>query len=218
MRLSLPKTENFSRSDAYASMIIGLVTALIIPVIARSIALEIPLQRLLIFVLPLASLIGLNIVFLLNKFVAFAYQASKFVLVGLLNTAVDFGVANILILATGLAVGWQVSVFKGVSFTVAVINSYFWNKYWTFRKKEGGGMKEFSQFFAVSIIGFGVNVGTATFVINFLAPVGGMSPERWANVGFLAATVLSLAWNFVGYKFWVFAAPLKRKKAKAIPS
>ena len=205
MRLTSNKKETFSRSDAYASMGIGLVTALIIPIIARNIALAIPFQRLLVLVLPLAALVGLNFAFLLNRFIPFAYQASKFVLVGILNTAVDFGVANLLIFTTGFAAGWQVSLFKGISFTAAVINSYFWNKYWTFRKKEGGGVKEFSQFFTVSLIGFGVNVGTATFVINFLAPTGGMSPERWANVGFLAATILSLAWNFVGFKFWVFA-------------
>jgi len=86
----------------------------------------------------------------------------------------------------------------------ALVNSYFWNKFWTFRKKEGGGVGEFCQFLLVSVVGFGINVGTATLVINVINPVGNFSPEQWANVGFLAATFLSLTWNFIGYKFWVF--------------
>ena len=56
----------------------------------------------------------------------------------------------------------------------------------------------------VSIGGLLINVGTASFVINVIPAVSGFTQIQWDNIGFVAATVLSLAWNFVGYKFVVF--------------
>src|SRR3989344_2662710 len=98
-------------------------------------------------------------------------QAIKFVLVGILNTLVDLGVLNLLIFASGIASGFGYSAFKGISFTVAVINSYFLNKFWTFKMRETEGVKrEFAQFFIVSLIGFGINVGVASFVVNVVGP------------------------------------------------
>lgn len=192
------------KSDIYAGIIIGVAIALLLPVIARTIEVSIPFERALIVIFPVLTLIGLYVAQVLSRVVPVLYQVAKFALVGALNTAVDFGVANFLILLSGTAVGLEVSAFKGISFTVAVINSYFWNKFWTFRKKEGGGVREFSQFLVVSAIGFGINVGAASLVINVFDPVGGLSPERWANIGFLVATFVALTWNFVGYKFIVF--------------
>lgn len=133
-------------------------------------------------------------------------QAVKFVLVGGLNTVIDFGVLNLLIFTTSIASGFGYAAFKGISFVAAVINSYFLNKFWTF-KSAGNSGKEFSQFFLVSLIGFGINVGVASLVVNAIAnPFGfsGISDKIWANVGALAATFCAMAWNFIGYKFIVF--------------
>ena len=192
------------KSDIYAGLIIGIMVALLLPVIARNIDVSIPYERALILVFPILTLLGLYIARVLSRVVPVIYQVAKFALVGALNTAVDFGVANFLIIISGIAVGTEVIAFKGISFTVAVINSYFWNKFWTFRKKEGGGFGEFSQFLVVSFVGLGINLGVAYLVINTLSPVGGMSDKQWANVGFLVATFVALAWNFFGYKFIVF--------------
>lgn len=135
---------------------------------------------------------------------ALGYQFYKFVLVGVLNTLLDLAVLNGLIVLTGIAMGWHFSLFKGVSFAIAVVNSYFWNKFWTFRKKEGGGVREFSQFLAVSLVGLGVNVGIASLFVNIIGPQGGMAPQLWANAAAVAAIVFSTIWNFIGYKLIVF--------------
>jgi len=132
-------------------------------------------------------------------------QAMKFILVGILNTLIDLGVLNLLIWLSGIAAGPFYSVFKGISFVAAVINSYLLNKFWTFRKKETGGVKrEFSQFFIVSVIGFGINVGVASLVVNVIGPQFGISVKLWANIGAVCATFVSMIWNFLGYKFIVF--------------
>lgn len=130
-------------------------------------------------------------------------QITKFIIVGGLNTFLDFAVLNFLISLSGIAVGLGFSLFKGISFLVAVTNSYFWNKYWTFEftaKKQ----LEFIQFVVVSTIGFFINVGVASFVVNNIGAPSSASPELWANFGALVAVAASLIWNFLGYKFIVF--------------
>ncbi len=146
--------------------------------------------------LALFSLIGRRIPIFL--------QMAKFAAVGALNTLLDLGVLNGLIFLSGIALGWWYSLFKGISFIIANVNSYFWNKHWTFGSSEKANIKEFSQFFVVSLIGLGINIGIASLIVNVVGPQGGISPERWANVGALSATVVSLFWNFIGYKVFVF--------------
>lgn len=141
---------------------------------------------------------------LLSRFVPVFLQVAKFAAVGGLNTLLDLGVLNVLILISGVAVGYWYPVFKGISFVIANINSYFWNKHWTFGVGGTANIKEFSQFLIVSIIGFGINVGIASLLVNIIGAPENISLERWANIGALSATIISLVWNFIGYKFFVF--------------
>ncbi|MCH7664236.1 MAG: GtrA family protein [Chloroflexi bacterium] len=95
--------------------------------------------------------------------------------------------------------------FKGFSFSIAVVNSFFWNKFWTFEKKgtEKSG-KEFGVFYLVTGTGFLLNVGIFTLVINVIGPQFGIAPKLWANLAALAAIIAVSMWNFFGYKFIVF--------------
>ena len=203
-KISSPLLFRFDKNAIIGSAAIGLAVAFLLPLIAKNVAVEIPYQNILRIAFPILSVAGLYVAYFLSRFVSFLYQAAKFVLVGVLNTAIDFGVSNFLIALSGIAVGFQVDFFKGIGFSVAVINSYFWNKFWVFEKKEGGGAKEFSQFFVVSIVGLGINVAVAHVVINIIGRAVGLTAGQWANVGFLVATLASLVWNFLGYKLWVF--------------
>lgn len=138
------------------------------------------------------------------------FQYGKFVLVGVLNTLVDLGMFNILvILAPGVS-GIILPAFKAVSFLVAVTNSYMWNKYWVF-KEEGErnkpsalNMGEASYFFAVSIGGLIVNLVTFAAAVSLLSIVFSISTIVAGNISALAAALASMVWNFTGYKFLVF--------------
>ena len=136
------------------------------------------------------------------------YQFVRFALVGVLNTFVDLIVLNLLIIMTGIGQeGVTYSIFKAISFTVAVVNSYFLNKIWVFRSEKKKVGAEFSQFLIVSIIGAVINVGIASLVVNYISPI--IVPESlWPSVGALAGTAIGLMWNFFGYKLIVF----KKKK------
>ena len=135
-------------------------------------------------------------------------QFSKFVVIGFMNTAIDFGVLNLLMWQTGIYKGRWIILLNIIAVSVAVINSYFWNKYWTFKAKQadepGEIAKEFSQFIMVTLIGLAINSSIVFGVTTFIPPFFGLSSELWANLAKAAATGLSLIWNFIGYKFIVF--------------
>ncbi len=134
-----------------------------------------------------------------------AGQFIRFGIVGGLNTAIDFGVLNLLSFITGITKGTGLVPLNMISFTVAVINSYYLNKYWAFKDQSSGeGMKKFSLFLVISVIGALINTGTVTLVATSLEPWFGLGPTPWLNVAKVLATGLSLIWNFIGYKLLVF--------------
>ncbi|MBI2506818.1 MAG: GtrA family protein [Candidatus Colwellbacteria bacterium] len=153
-----------------------------------------------LFILTLAGYLLLNY---LSRWLLILKQIAKFVIVGGLNTFLDFAVLNFLIASSGIVSGAGFSFFKGISFLVAVINSYFWNKYWTFESRNRERL-EFIQFAVISTIGLFINVGVASFIVNTIGAPGTVSPALWANIGALIAVAASLVWNFLGYKFIVF--------------
>jgi len=159
----------------------------------------------LIVILPILWIIGVNLGYLFGKWFSFFNQFGKFAAIGFTNAAVDFGVLNLLISLSGFASGTYFSIFKGVSFIAAVIHSYIWNKYWVFGTGENKEVSaEFLKFISVAAVALVINVGTASFVVNFIDPYFGLSPEVWANVGAVVGSAISLAISFTGFKFLVF--------------
>ena len=103
------------------------------------------------------TLIGLATLRFLSRWVKILWQMAKFIVVGGLNTFLDFAVLNLLIASTGISAGGQFSLFKALSISVAIMSSYFWNKHWTFDGSRGG-KTEFIEFLLVSLVGMAINV------------------------------------------------------------
>lgn len=132
-------------------------------------------------------------------------QFGKFILVGGLNTAIDIGVLNLLMYLFGVYQGSQIIIFNVISVSLAIINSYFWNKYFTFgSKRKKKQAKEFSTFVAVSLGGMIINTGIVYLLTTFVAPPFNLSQELWANAAKILAIGAAWIWNFSGYKFVVF--------------
>ncbi len=156
-------------------------------------------------ILPLLSILGVFVASFLARKIPTLFQLAKFALVGALNTFIDLGILIFLLTIFGVTAGLLYSVSKGFSFSCSVVNSYFWNKFWTFGKKETGvEVKEFGKFFLIAGIGFLLNVGVASFVVNIIGLQFGLSAEIWALVGAFIAIICVFMWNFLGYKFIVF--------------
>ena len=202
----------FRKSDILSSIILGEMVAVFLIFISKNLERDIPILDILIrskwlifFLIPALATVGVYGTFCLGRRRPFLFQFGKFITIGLSNTAIDFGILNLLIFLTGVERGSLYSLFKAFSFLVAVTNSYFWNKFWTFESSDTKGTgKEFFQFVTISGIGFGVNVIAASLVVNVIGPVGEISPRLWANIGAFAAIVITVFWNFLGYKFIVF--------------
>ena len=210
---------SWRKTDLISALIIGEMVAWLTYTILRTLEFDtviyqtmidilgfkIHLGLLLAVIVPIVAAICLYITSLIGKKVPVVFQAGKFVTVGISNTLIDWGVLNLQILLTGITAGLFYPVFKGVSFLIAIINSFLWNKFWTFKKgKTEKAGKEFLQFLIVSGVGLGINVGIASLAVNVIGPQAGISPKVWATVGALIATMFSMVWNFLGYKFIVF--------------
>ena len=164
-------------------------------------------NRPLLIALPLAGvvlfLLGIWLAGLLARWISVLAQLGKFAAVGFLNTAIEFGILNLLSLATGITAGLVVGGINVPGFAVAVVNSFFWNKFWVFR---GGGKhtwQDFPKFFAVTLIGLFINSGMI-ILITSNGGVTSLTGGILLNTAKVFATVVSLSWNFLGYKFLVF--------------
>lgn len=187
--------------------LIGFLVGLLILPIAANFHLR-PDWKLAISLVIFFSLfapLALAIIYLLGRFFPFLNQFGRFAAVGTLNTLLDMGILNLLIFFFGIASGVYFSLFKAVSFLIVAVNSYFWNKFWSFR---GGAKKaefsEFSQFAAVAFFGMLINNGAASFLNSVIGPLAGLDKIAWANIAGLAAVAVSFLWNFLWYRFKIF--------------
>ena len=199
------------KKDIFAAALIGFIVGVSLIFIFKNIELEVPFIGFAPLVLSFLSVIGIAIAAWIGKKVPVLFQAAKFALVGVLNTMIDLGVLNVLMFASGIAGGLYFSLFKAVSFLLGVTNSYFWNKFWTFKSKKEVRAIEFIEFVAIAGVGFIINVGVASFIVNTIEPQFGMGERVWANAGAIMAALSGMSWNFLGYKYIVF-----RKKDKKL--
>ena len=147
-------------------------------------------------------------------------QVGRFVIVGLINTAIDFIVLNLLSKLTHIGIHDSKIIYLNIiSFSCATTNSYFMNKYWSFGDHSQNRSQQFTIFLMVSIAGALINSsvlkGSATLFPGFLASIAHLVTiilplSIWNNIDLtlnlakVLATAVSLIWNFVGYKLFVF--------------
>lgn len=199
--------EESTKRDFKISFLIGIVAGILLLPILPNLGLRLNSVQKLLASLALMTFtpFGYLAAYWLSRRFPIMIQFVKFGITGGLNALIYLGVLNLLISATGIAVGFYYSLFVSIAFLVAVTNSYFWNKYWVFRASgSGGGSGEFIKFVLVNLVGFLINVGAASFVVNVIGAPAGVSEELWANFGAVSAVVITLFWNFIGIKFIVF--------------
>ncbi len=195
-----------TKKDIFFALIIGIVSALLIWPLWLNLGIFLnywSLRFILLIICPLGAVLVLLIAQWLKKFNNIFWQFAKYGLVGILNTLLDFGILNLLSYLTKIYQGGWLIIFNFFAFFIANINSYFWNKYWTFSKEDKGKTQEFAKFFIVSLVGYGLN-SLALWVVTAGSPMFDLSVAQWENIGKLLGTVFSLIWNFVGYKIFVF--------------
>ncbi|HLK32293.1 MAG TPA: GtrA family protein [Terriglobales bacterium] len=144
-----------------------------------------------------------------------AGQASRFVLVGVVNTAIDLASLNVLIALTHTGEkGLPYAAVRTVSFLLAAVNSYFLNRKWTFKVKGKGKslVRSGSQFLLISFLAAVINVGVSAYIVTFVVPAPALV-VLWPSMAALAGTASSFALNFLGYKYVVFGSPSDMRSA-----
>ena len=136
-------------------------------------------------------------------------QFIKFGVVGVANTGVDWVVFYALV-GTLLADGRTTA--KAIAFLIAMINSYFFNTIWTFKKeyqsatKPGKGNSSaksaiFGKFAVVSLVGWIVNVAVFNqSAKNLTASLIGKEDL----LPLILASGAAILWNFFANKFWTY--------------
>lgn len=192
--------------DLVFGAINGAFIGILSPFIFSNLSVTLPVPIVVfILVLSLGSAFGIAVGYYLSRIRPFFFQLAKFGLIGVANTVVDLGIYNLFIYMSDVSSGYPIVVFKSFSVMAAIVNSYVWNKFWSFEKKETHSIgEEFTQFLMVSLVGLLLNVGITAFVVNVIGAPAGVAEKTWANVGGLTASILVLTWNFIGYKFFVF--------------
>lgn len=156
-------------------------------------------------VFPILSLFCLWIAYLIGKKFLFVFQLAKFILIGAIFAMLDLLVFNVLMQWFGITdTGWKYKIFVGISFIIATCVKFLADKYWAFEKKEGDRAGfEFGAFFVITLISGVIQVAVASLVAGS-EPMFGTNALAWANVGKISGIVVASAWNFLGYKFFVF--------------
>lgn len=86
-------------------------------------------------------------------------QGVRFLGIGFLNTAVDFAVLNFLASSFEIYKGVGAGILNVISFAVAVLHSFFWNKFWAFASTTQEKLLEnFWKFAAAATLGVAVLV------------------------------------------------------------
>ncbi len=137
-----------------------------------------------------------------------ARQATRFCIVGIVNTLIDIVVLNVLIFVTGTGhSGPLFTAFKTISFGAALLNSFFMNSRWTFAGESGERTTatQGAQFLLISIVASVVNIASASYVASVMHPPANLA-NYWPTIAALVGTACSFVFNFIGYKLLVFSS------------
>lgn len=118
---------------------------------------------------------------------------SRFSLVGVANTLIDFLVFTLL---NSLGVNYALS--QAIGYGSGVLNSYIFNKRWTFQDKNTGkeNVYELVKFVIINL----VTLIITTIAIRFLVDNLGLNKY----IAKVLVTLLAQVTNFLSYKLWVF--------------
>lgn len=138
-----------------------------------------------------------------------ARKPLRFILVGITNTAIDFGLLFAL-----RALGMPLIPANMISTGVALIFSFFANRSFTFGAVGGGrraAVPQAVKFLAITLFGLWVLQPLVLLLgqtlLHGLSLHGGWQAGAALLASKLAATVVSMTWNYLMYDRVVFAGP-----------
>lgn len=140
----------------------------------------------------------------------------KFALVGILGMIVDFAVLNVLKLlfesmglGEGMASGLQAHEIQliaanTISFSVAVLSNFTWNRLWTFPESRQQPLgRQLAQYALVNVVGLGINTLLLVLLDQYLFQQF-VSERLSYNLAKVIAIGVVLFWNFGINRVWTY--------------
>jgi putative flippase GtrA len=132
----------------------------------------------------------------------------KFAIVGLIGSVIDFGVFNLLTIA--LSVTSIVS--STISFSLAVVNNFILNRFWTYPEtRQSSIYKPLVQFIVVSCLGLAIRIPLFAWLEKMLIPLAAktipnvLTPTIVGhNVALALVIGVVMLWNYFVNRFWTF--------------
>jgi putative flippase GtrA len=123
----------------------------------------------------------------------------KFATVGAFGMVVDLTVLNVLHKVFGL----PLLVANSISFTVAVLSNFTWNRLWTFPESRQRPIHtQLGQFAIVNVIGLAINNAVLWVVFHVLST---FIPDPWDyNLAKIVAIGVVLFWNYFVNRKWTY--------------
>jgi putative flippase GtrA len=122
------------------------------------------------------------------------FQFSKFATIGLINTALDFSIYTSL---TRFFIFWNDHkvLTTSLAFFIANLNSYIFNKYWTFQDQGKKHHIQYTKFLTISLIGLGLT----DLIFSLLLHLG-----LYDLLAKIIPIPFVLLWNFLANRYWTF--------------
>jgi putative flippase GtrA len=130
-------------------------------------------------------------------------QFLRFGLVGASNSAIDFGVLNALLFLFPTTSTLATLGYNSIAVLVAAVNSFLWNKYWTFQKP---GPITLQEVFRFSIIAGSTALTNDALMFSLGLALPGIMASGLigANALKLGAIIGTMSISFFGMRLWVF--------------
>jgi putative flippase GtrA len=134
----------------------------------------------------------------------------KFAFVGVTGTIVDFGLMNLLRLVFDIPLIWA----QAISFTIAVINNFLWNRFWTYPdSRSKAAHRQLIQFFLINLVGIAIRTPMITWLDKVLLRLIDQSSLSLPIENFVISQNLALAcsvgvimlWNFFANRYWTYS-------------
>jgi putative flippase GtrA len=122
----------------------------------------------------------------------------KFAVVGTIGATIDFSLLNLGIQVFGLA-KWLANT---ISFSVAVLSNFTWNRYWTYPETRNDPIApQLGQFLLVNVAGYLINQAIFLSLDHYVFAGWGVLGYNLAKA---AAIGVVLFWNFGVNRIWTY--------------
>ena len=147
------------------------------------------------------------------------WEAVRFAVVGVANTAIDLFILNCLLIIFPTHNVGMLIVYNSVAYFAGACNSFILNKYWTFRRTQKTTKGELLRFALVNLCGFFCNTGLLWVAAEIAHPFMS-SVIVWANFSKVFAIVGTATASFMAIRLWVFVGndrPGRKTEKSASP-